>query len=386
MQLADESHGHAVEAVARAEAVDEPELRAEELCRAAEARDRAGDDEACEDVPLDREAVETAGRHVVADGAQLKAVRGPEQIVVEDQAHGDRDEKRRREAHVREHAGELHGVGDRGGLRDVLVAQPARVNDAHEKRRNVVEHDGNDHLVLSARDFEDAGDEAPQAARNCTGDEAEKDCREAGQPGLKGDQAGDDGAHDELALAAEVKHAALVGEARAERREDERRRLGERRAEVRGGAERTLPQVLERQQRIGAQNRHDDGADDKGEQDREQRHHEAGQRPFKFSHIPLPLFARHGEADLVDRRILARKLSHELALEDDKDAVGHLEDFIEVGADEQDADAAGSRLDHAVVDKARRADVQSARGMHGDEQVGLRLELARGDDLLLVAA
>ena len=89
----------AVQAVARAEAVDEAELRAEQLCTAAETRDRAGDDEAHQHIPPDREAVEAAGGLVQANSAELEAGAGPEQEVVQEQAHDHRDHEPPRHAH-----------------------------------------------------------------------------------------------------------------------------------------------------------------------------------------------------------------------------------------------------------------------------------------------
>ena len=84
---------HAVEAVARAVAVDEAELRTEQLRAAAETGNRAGDNEAGEHKALDGNAVEAAGREVAADGAQAEARARPEQDVIEDQADRDRDHK-----------------------------------------------------------------------------------------------------------------------------------------------------------------------------------------------------------------------------------------------------------------------------------------------------
>ena len=99
-----------------------------------------------------------------------------------------------------------------------------------------------------------------------------------------------------------------------------------------------------------------------------------------------PLLTGHGKADLLDGRILAGILAHDLPLEAHQDTVGHLQDLVEVGADEQDTHAAVTGRDHLVVDEAGRADVQTTGGMGGHQQHGIGLKLAGQNDLLLVAA
>lgn len=81
-KLADEGHGHAVEAVA----VDEVELGAQQVGAAAQARDGTGDDEAHQYIPLDDKAVELRRRHVQSHRPEPKALGGVEQEVVDQTA------------------------------------------------------------------------------------------------------------------------------------------------------------------------------------------------------------------------------------------------------------------------------------------------------------
>ena len=292
MQLADQRHGHAVEAVACAEAVDQPELGAQQLRAAAQSGDRAGDDEAGEDVALDGDAVEAAGGHVVAHGPQLEAAAGPEQHVIHEQAHRDSQHEAPGEAHTGHHAWQLHQLGDGRSLWDVLISDPAGIEHAHKQCGHVVEHDGDDHLVLAAGDLQHTGDHAPDAAGQRTGQQRQQDAGKPGQATEVGRQERGDGAHQELALAAQIEHAALIGKAGAQRGEHQRSGLIQRGTDVGAGAEGALEQILHRLEGIGAQRRHDDAADQEGQQDRQQRHREAAQRAFELFHIHSPLTYR----------------------------------------------------------------------------------------------
>ena len=106
MELADERHGDAVEAIAVAEVVDETVLGAQELGAAAETGDDAGDHEAHEDVALDGEAVELRGRHVETHRPELEALGGVEQEIVDEKSHHHGDDEGRGEPEAEE-PGEL---------------------------------------------------------------------------------------------------------------------------------------------------------------------------------------------------------------------------------------------------------------------------------------
>ena len=76
----------------------------------------------------------------------------------------------------------MHRLVDGRRLRNGRVADPAGVDDAHKKRRDVVEHDGDDHLVLPARNFENARDHAPDTARERARKERQNDTGKAREP------------------------------------------------------------------------------------------------------------------------------------------------------------------------------------------------------------
>ena len=112
---------------------------------------------------------------------------------------------------------------------------------------------------------------APEAAGHRAGQQRQQNAAEAGQARKVAGQKCRDGAHQKLALTAEVEYAAAVREARAQRREHQGRRLGQRRADAGLRAERALEQVFDCEERIRAQRGHDDPANDKRQQDRKQR-------------------------------------------------------------------------------------------------------------------
>ena len=286
MELSDERHGHAVEAVAGTEAVDQAELGAQQLRAAADARDDAGDDEAEEDEPLHREAVEFGGRHVEAHGPKLEAHGGVEQEVVDQKADDHRDHEGAGAPQAKE-LGELHFVRHGHGLGDAALPKPVGIDDAHEEGRHVVEHDGDDHLVLPPVHLEEPRHRCPEAARDAARHDAEDYAGKARDTALSGHVAADDGAHEELALAAQVEHAAPVGEAGAEAGEDEGRGPGKGGAHAPLAAESPLPQGLQGRPGIGLQGRHDDATHQEGQQHRDERNQDAEESVFVHSVAPL---------------------------------------------------------------------------------------------------
>ena len=80
------------------------------------------------------------------------------------------------------------------------------------------------------------------------------------------------------------------------------------------------------------------------------------------------------------------RIGHDLASIHDGDPVGQLQDLVELGRDEQDGGAGVALGDRLAVDELDAADVQAARRLIEDEQLQVAAELARHDDLLLVAA
>ena len=80
------------------------------------------------------------------------------------------------------------------------------------------------------------------------------------------------------------------------------------------------------------------------------------------------------------------ELGDDPAAEHHQDAVGQRHDLVELGRDDQHADALVARLDDALVDVFDRADVEAARRLRGDHQLDVARQLAADDQLLLVAA
>ncbi len=74
------------------------------------------------------------------------------------------------------------------------------------------------------------------------------------------------------------------------------------------------------------------------------------------------------------------------ALEHHRDAVGDLEQLLEVLADHDHAAAARAEPEQLVVDEGARRDVEAARRLRGDQHQGLERELAGEQRLLQVAA
>ena len=108
--------------------------------------------------------------------------------------------------------------------------------------------------------------------------------------------------------------------------------------------------------------------------------------PWRLGLAGRPAAGRHQQSDLVLVGRPAVALGDELAAVHDRDPVGHLEDLVELGRHEQHGRAGVALVDHLVVDELDAAHVQAARRLVEDEQLEVAVELARDDDLLLVAA
>ena len=70
----------------------------------------------------------------------------------------------------------------------------------------------------------------------------------------------------------------------------------------------------------------------------------------------------------------------------DRDAIGHLEHLVELGGDEQNGRAGIALGDDLAVNELDAADVEAACGLVEHEQLQVAVELARNDELLLIAA
>ena len=275
MQLADQCHSHTVKTVARPEAVDQPELGTQQLCAAAQAGNGPGDNEAGQHAALHMDTIKAAGGHVIAHRPQLEAAAGPEQHIVHHKSHHHGDDKSPGKAHPGDYTGQLHQVVHRGGLGHTGVADPAGVQHAHKQGSHIVEHDGDDHLILAAADLQQAGDHAPDTAGQRTGQPRQQHTGKAGNAGeIRRNECGD-GTHEKLAFTAQVEHTALVREAGTQGGEHQRCGLGKCRANIGLGAESSLEEVLHRVKGIGTQGRHNDSQDNG-----QQRDNKAAQRTF----------------------------------------------------------------------------------------------------------
>ena len=99
----------------------------------------------------------------------------------------------------------------------------------------------------------------------------------------------------------------------------------------------------------------------------------------------VPPAAGHRDAELLLGR-RRRELTDDLALVHDEDPVGEREDLLELERDEQDAASLVALLDHAAMHELDRADVEPPRRLRGDQDLGVAVDLAGEDDLLLVPA
>ena len=79
-------------------------------------------------------------------------------------------------------------------------------------------------------------------------------------------------------------------------------------------------------------------------------------------------------------------LGDEPAAQHDVERVGHADELLEVGGDQQDGQAGGPGIAQLLPDRRLGADVDAAGGMGGDEHAGVAAHLAADDQLLLVAA
>ena len=102
--------------------------------------------------------------------------------------------------------------------------------------------------------------------------------------------------------------------------------------------------------------------------------------------VARPPTGRHEQADVVLVGGPAVAQADQLAAVDDGDPVGQLEDLVELRRDEQDGRPGVALGDGLLVDELDAADVEAASRLVEDEQAQVAAELARDDDLLLVAA
>ena len=73
-------------------------------------------------------------------------------------------------------------------------------------------------------------------------------------------------------------------------------------------------------------------------------------------------------------------------LKKNQDAVGHLQDFVKIRADEEDSHSPVPGCDHLVTDKARGSDIEPTGRMRHDEEIRTGVHFPGENDLLLVAS
>ena len=148
------------------------------------------------------------------------------------------------------------------------------------------------------------------------------------------------------------------------------------------------PELLVDVERVGARERHREPAHDQRQEDGQQREAElaratATPEPRDHAGTSPPVMARPSSCSSVCP--LARS-STIWPVVQDEDAVGEVEDLVQLERHEQDGAARVALLDQAAVHELDGADVEAARGLRGDHQARVGVDLARQDELLLVAA
>ena len=185
-------------------------------------------------------------------------------------------------------------------------------------------------------------------------------------------------AGQELALGADVPHAAAEGERDREAREEQRAGLEERRGPRCRAPERPGDEGAQR-----VDGREPEGGDHHpGEPERRSR----GRERAQGGHAAV---ARGGLAQ-QDRAeglaIGARRHRQQAPAHQGEHAVGEGEHLLELRRDQQDGAASRLQREELLVHEARGADVEAARRVHGHEGARGALELARHRHLLRVAS
>src|SRR5690349_13623665 len=95
---------------------------------------------------------------------------------------------------------------------------------------------------------------------------------------------------------------------------------------------------------------------------------------------------RHEESDFLERHLGGRMGLGQLAPRDDRDAVGYLENLVEILADDEDGRALRGEIDERLADDCGGACVYAPCRLIDDQYRGLPVELAAKHELLEVAA
>ncbi len=110
----------------------------------------------------------------------------------------------------------------------------------------------------------------------------------------------------------------------------------------------------------------------------------------QFGHLvhyaASPLDTGHQQAKFFFVGFGGQALAHDLAVEHHRDPVGERQDLVQLDGDQQDRLALIAQGDDLLVDEFDRADIDAARRLADQQQVGVALDLAGQHDFLLVAA
>src|ERR1700716_3857740 len=92
----------------------------------------------------------------------------------------------------------------------------------------------------------------------------------------------------------------------------------------------------------------------------------------------------HEHPDLLALRFRRAEAADDAAAIPHQDAVGKVQDLVELRRHEQHRNAGVAPLDHLLVDELDAADVETTRWLIDDQDLEVVAELARDHDLLLV--
>src|SRR3954465_5268404 len=81
-----------------------------------------------------------------------------------------------------------------------------------------------------------------------------------------------------------------------------------------------------------------------------------------------------------------RQLRHDAAATEDQDPSRQRAEFIKIAGDQQDRSAAGGNICEGLLHEVDGTDVEPAGGLGGQDQPGMRVDLARQDGPLDIAA
>ena len=152
MQLTNQCHCDTIKAVSIAKTVNQTKLCIQKLRAAAKTGDCTRNHKTHQNILLYGKAIELGSGHIQTNCTQLKALRGVKQEIVHHQTNNQCNEESGCCAQTKNTA-ELGVVRYCGCLRYTAVAQPVGINNTHKQGRNIVEHDGNNHFILTTVDL-----------------------------------------------------------------------------------------------------------------------------------------------------------------------------------------------------------------------------------------